>query len=80
MTPDPRWVDILKLGGVPRLGLFVACGLFLLFRHWGWLPPAPDWVVLSAWIVLLICGSLVFVAEGLELLMLWLNRRDPSDN
>ena len=39
MTPDPKWLEIFKLTSDTRLGLFIACLLFLLLRHWGLLPP-----------------------------------------
>jgi hypothetical protein len=34
VTPDPKWLEILK-GSNDRLAAAIACGLFLLVRHWG---------------------------------------------
>jgi hypothetical protein len=81
VTPDPKWLEILKLSSDDRLGVAAFCGLFLLIRRWGWLPPVPDWLVLSAWIGLLLFGCLFLVAllpalfVGVEVLVLWLRQR-----
>ena len=80
MTPDPKWLDVLK-DSDDRLAVAIACGLFLLVGHWGWLPPVADWVNLLAWFGLLLFGSMwglkllpvFFVA--VELLVLWIRKR-----
>ena len=39
-----------------------ACGLFLLFAHWGWLPPLDPWMIQLAAIAGLICGLLAIAS------------------
>jgi len=48
MTPDPRWLELLKASGWQTAGISIACGLFLLGAHLGWLPPLEPWMVLIA--------------------------------
>jgi superinfection exclusion protein B len=48
MTPDPRWLEILKASGWQTAAVAVACGLFLLAADFGWLPPLEPWMVLIA--------------------------------
>jgi len=83
MTPDPKWLEILKDADI-QLGGAAACGLFLLAARWGWFPLPADWMVQLAWIGLLIFGCLfgvqllkVFFA-ALELLVLWLETADDN--
>jgi hypothetical protein len=80
MTPDPKWLDVLK-DSDDRLAVAIACGLFLLVGHWGWLPSLADWVNPLAWFGLLLFGCMwvlkllppvFFVA--LELIVLWLRK------
>jgi hypothetical protein len=58
VTPDPRWLEILKASGWQTAAVAIACGLFLLIARWGWLPPLDAWMIQLATIVFLICGSL----------------------
>jgi hypothetical protein len=58
MSPDPRWLEILKASGWQTGAVAAACGLFLLIAHWGWLPPLDAWMIQLAVIVFLICGFL----------------------
>jgi hypothetical protein len=58
MTPDPRWLEILKASGWQTLAIAAACGFFLLLPRWGWVPPLEPWMVHLATFVLLICGFL----------------------
>jgi hypothetical protein len=82
MTPDPKWLEIFKLNSDTRLGLFITCLLFLLLRHWGWLPPyVPDWMSLPAFLGLLLFGCLFLVEllpavfDLVGTLVLWLRQR-----
>jgi hypothetical protein len=71
MVLDPRWLEILKASGWKTAALAIAFGLFLLMPHWGLLPPLEPWVVLSATLVVLICGMLAlttFVSATLKVL------------
>ena len=80
MTPDPKWLEILK-DSDDRLAAAVACGVFLLVNHWGWLPPLANWVTPVVWFGFLLFGCLWGVKllnvffSALELLVLWLTRR-----
>lgn len=62
MTPDPKWLDILKASGWQTTAIAVACGLFLLLAHWGWLPPLDPLIIIIASFGLLLCGSLAVAA------------------
>ena len=81
MTPDPRWLGVFKIGSNAWLGIAMACGLFLLFRHWGLFPPVPDWAILVAWSGLLLFGCLFLVellpavVDLVGTLVLWLRQR-----
>jgi hypothetical protein len=84
MTPDPRWLEILKASGWQTAAVAAACGLFLLIAHWGWLPPLDALMIQLAVIVFLICGSLAVasvVSATLKFfpmqtwLLHWINRR-----
>ncbi len=80
MTPDPKWLEILK-DSDDRLAFAIACGLFLLAGHWGWLPPLAGWVTPLAWFGFFLFGCLwgvkllplLYLAP--ELFVLWLRRR-----
>jgi Super-infection exclusion protein B len=58
MTVDPRWLEILKASGWQTAAISIACGLFLLAAHLGWLPPLEPWTVLIAAAGLLLFGCL----------------------
>src|SRR5436309_8119909 len=58
MTPDPRWLEILKASGWQTAALAVASGLFLLAAHSGLLPPLEPWMTLLAAAGLLLFGCL----------------------
>jgi hypothetical protein len=62
MTPDPRWLEILKASGWQTMAIAAACGLFLSLAYWGWLPPLEAWMVHLAAIVLLVCGFLAIAS------------------
>jgi hypothetical protein len=58
MTPDPRWLEILKASGWQTAAGAAACGLFLLIGYWGWLPPLDPWMVQLAAFAFLLCAFL----------------------
>src|SRR5262249_51368562 len=62
MTPDPKWLEILKASGWQTAAIAIACGLFLLIAHWGWLPPLEPWMIQLAAISLLISGFLALAS------------------
>jgi hypothetical protein len=58
MTPDPRWLEILKASGWQTAAVAIACGLFLMAASLRWLPPLDPWMVLIAAAGLLLFGCL----------------------
>jgi hypothetical protein len=62
MTIDSRWLEILKATGWQTTAIAAACGLFLLFARWGWLPSLPPWVVQIVTFGLLLSGFLTVAA------------------
>lgn len=51
MNPDPKWLEILNGSDVALAG-FIACGLFLLANHLGWLPSPLSWTNPLLWVCL----------------------------
>jgi hypothetical protein len=71
MTPDPRWLEILKASGWQTLALAVGCGTFLYLARAKYLPPVPDVGLLLVWFAFLICSMLFlasFISGALRLL------------
>lgn len=67
MTPDPKWLEILKASGWQTTGLALAFGVLLLLMRTGLVPePDPLWVYLTA-LAFLICLflALATIADGL---------------
>ena len=62
MTPDPRWLEILKASGWQRAAIAIACGALLWANHRGWLPPFDLWIVQLATAAMVICGSLALAS------------------
>jgi hypothetical protein len=62
MTPDPRWLEILKASGWQTAAVATACGSFLLVGAWGWLPPLAPWMIQLAAFGFLLCASLAVVS------------------
>jgi hypothetical protein len=58
MTPDPRWLEILKASGWQTAAIALAFLLFLLVANWGWLPPLDPWMRQASVFGLLITGLL----------------------
>jgi hypothetical protein len=64
MTPDPRWLEILKASGWQTTALATAFGLFLLAAHIGWLPPLDPWMLHLAALAFLVCMCLALASMG----------------
>jgi hypothetical protein len=62
MTPDPKWLEILKASGGQSASLAVACGVFLLVAHLGWIPEPYPWMVQAAVFVLILSGMLAITS------------------
>ena len=62
--PDPKWLEILKASGGQTAALALACGIFLLVAHWGWLPPLDPRMVIRATFGFLVFGFLAIAALG----------------
>jgi hypothetical protein len=45
MTPDPKWLEILKASGWQTTALAVAFGLFILAGRTGWLSSLDPWMI-----------------------------------
>lgn len=56
--PDSKWLEILKASGWQTAAISIACGLFLLIVHWGWLPSLDTWMTLLVAFIMLLCGCL----------------------
>jgi hypothetical protein len=67
MDFDPKWLDILKATGPQTGAIALACGLFLLSPHLGWIAPLDTWVIQLVVFLLLITGwlSLASLATAL---------------
>jgi hypothetical protein len=84
MTPDPRWLEILKASGWQTAAISAACGLFLLTGHWGWVPQLDSWMIQLAAFALLLSGFLAiasFISATLKFfpvqtwVLHWINMR-----
>jgi hypothetical protein len=67
MTFDPsKALDVVKgvltEGGWTKTAIAAACGLFLRFSHWGWVPPLEPWMVQAATFGLLLFGFLALAS------------------
>jgi hypothetical protein len=84
MTPDPKWLAILKASGWQTTALAAASGLFLLWVHWGWISPGAPWVLPLVAFSFLVCFFLSLASIGSAALKFfrpevwflhWVNRR-----
>ena len=73
--------DLLKtLRGFDELAVTAGCGLFVLFEHWGWIPPLPPWMIGLAWFGFLLFGSVLvlklvsLIALAVQVFVLWIRR------
>jgi hypothetical protein len=64
MTPDPKWLELLKASGWQTTALAIAFGLILLAARIGWLPPLDPWMIQLAAFGLLVCGCLALASMG----------------
>ena len=74
MTPDPRWLEILKASGWQTAALAIAAGLLLRANQAGWLPPFEPWMVQAAAVVMVVCGLLAlasFVSNAIVQIGKW---------
>jgi hypothetical protein len=63
VTPDPKWLEILKASGWQTTALAVAFGCFLLLLHFGVLNPPQEPVVTAlATLAFLICACLAIAS------------------
>jgi hypothetical protein len=62
MTPDPRWLEILKASGQQTAAVAIACGLILWADRAGWLPALDPWMIQLAAVAMLICGLLAIAS------------------
>jgi hypothetical protein len=58
MSPDPRWLEILKASAWQTFAIATGTGVFLYLARQRILPPVPDGALLVAWITFLICTML----------------------
>jgi hypothetical protein len=64
MTPDPKWLEILKASGWQTTALAAAFGLFLIAGRTAWLPPLDPLMIQFAALGLLVCGCLALASMG----------------
>ena len=62
MSPDPRWLEILKASGWQTAAVAAALGLFLYSHYLGWIPPLESWMVQSTVFGLLVFGMLAIAS------------------
>ncbi len=84
MTPDPKWLEILKASGWQTTALACAFGVFLLLSRLGFLPPQEPLVTTLIVLALLVCVFLALASIGhttveifqpRERFVLWMKRR-----
>lgn len=69
MTPDPRWLEILKASGWQTGAVAFASGSFLFLGKASVIPPLEPWMIHLATITLLVCGFLAaasFISAALK--------------
>jgi hypothetical protein len=64
MTPDPRWLEILKASGWQTTALATAFGLFLLAARIRLFPPLDSWMIQLAALGFLVCACLALASVG----------------
>jgi hypothetical protein len=62
MTPDPRWLEILKASGWQTAAIAIACALLLWADHAHWLPRFDPWMVQLTAAAMIICGLLALAS------------------
>jgi Super-infection exclusion protein B len=64
VTPDPKWLEILKVSGWQTAALAFAFGVFLLLPHFGLLQQPEPWITTFATLAFLVCMSLALASFG----------------
>ena len=64
MTPDPKWLEILKASGWQTTALATAFGVMLLVIHLGWVTPPVLWFTAFCVLAFLICLCLALASIG----------------
>src|SRR5262249_40892162 len=76
VTPDPRWLEILKASGWQTAAISFSCAALLWASHAGWLPPFEPWLVQLTAAAMVICGSLAlatFISNAAIRIGKWVN-------
>jgi hypothetical protein len=66
MTPDPKWLEILKASGWQTAALAVAFGVLLLIIRFGWIVSPDPWFTAFCALAFLISLSLALASVGRE--------------
>ena len=64
MTPDPKWLEILKASGWQTTALAAALGVLLLVMRVGWIVSPDPWFTASCALAFLICLFLALASIG----------------
>ena len=62
MTPDPRWLELLKASGFQTGAVAVACATLLLLGRWEFFPPFDTWVIYVLFVAMVVCASLALAS------------------
>jgi hypothetical protein len=71
VTPDPKWLEILKASGWQTAALAVAFGLTLWLSASGGMPPLDAWAVQVLTLALTICALLTVASLASEVIKLF---------
>jgi hypothetical protein len=65
MTPDPKWLEILKASGWQTTFLAIGCAVFLVLAYWRVIPTdALPLIIPAMWGGLIVCASLAVASIG----------------
>ena len=64
MTPDPKWLEILKASGWQTTALAAAFGVILFVLRIGWIVPPDPWFTAFCALAFLICLFLALASIG----------------
>jgi hypothetical protein len=64
MSPDPKWLEILKASGGQSASLAVACAAFLVLTWLRWIPEPYPWMIHASVFVLVLSGMLTITSFG----------------
>ena len=62
MTPDPRWLELLKASGFQTGAVAVACATLLFLGRWEFFPPFDTWVIYVLFVAMVVCASLALAS------------------